>query len=228
MSFTKKIYEDNIINNVEKINKTTTDDIDITPLLDLIDATLDVLEKISIFDNEISEFWNEISSDVIASVYSATSGFYRQAIITLRNILEIGCLSFFYLDHKIEYHLFKSHDAKADKYVSVLIREFNFFTTNYIHAFYLDIKSKQSSVNSISNYLSSLYKQLSDIVHGRYKTLTKKSKLLISYDRESFHFFIDKFKSVIGILVAMYILRYNDKENMKLIEIANSTGAVCL
>ncbi|MCT2534778.1 hypothetical protein NC661_04435 [Aquibacillus koreensis] len=228
MSFTKTIFEENIINNVQKINTNTINDNDITPLLDAIDNTITIMEKLTEIDQEISGLWNEITSDVIASVNSATAGFYRQAIITLRSILELGCMSFYYLDHKIEYHLFKTHDAKADKYVSTLIRDYDFFTTNYIHASYPSIKDVQKENNSVSNYLNNIYKQLSDVVHGRFKTLTKQQSLKIQYDKEQFQFYINKLTTVIGIFAAMYILKNNGTDDNKLIDLANNTGVVTL
>jgi hypothetical protein len=228
LSFTKKTYQDNIINNVGKINIKTINDNDITPILNLIDNTLDILDGINNVDPDIGVLWNEIASDVISSIYSATSGFYRQAIITLRSVLELGCTSFFYVDHKVEYHLFKSHDAKADKYVSTLIRDYEFFTTNYIHSFYNDIELIQSSNNSVSNFLSNTYKQLSDVVHGRYKTLTKQNTLSIGYDKQQFNFFEDKLSLVLSILATMYVLRFNDTKNSSLITLVNTSRTVKL
>ena len=228
MSFTKKVYQENIIRNVEKINQQTLKDNDITPLLNLIDNTFDILEGINQNAPEISELWNEIASDVISSVNSATSGFYRQSIITLRSVLELGCTSFYYVDHKVEYHLFKMHDAKADKYVSALIRDFDFFTSNYITSFYCDIKSIQTSDNSVSNYLNKTYQQLSDVVHGRYKTLTKQSTLTVGYDKMQLYFFKDKLSSVLGILATMYVLRFSVTGNTCLTALANTTGTVKL
>lgn len=226
MSYTKKAYEDNIIKNVQQINIKTINDNDITPLLNLIDNTLDILEGIQKNDSDIGELWNEIASDIISSVNSATSGFYRQGIITLRSVLELGCMSLFYTDHKVEFHLFRAHDAKADKYVSTLIRDYDFYTTNYIHSFYSNIEAIQTKNNSISNFLNKTYKDLSDVVHGRYKTLTKQSTLKIDYSKEQFNFFKDKLHSVLSILATMYILRFHDMENTNLIALANTSGTV--
>ncbi|EJR71527.1 hypothetical protein P4G85_29120 [Bacillus cereus] len=228
MSFTKKIYQDTIIKSVEKINTQTLTDNDITPLLNVINNTFDILDGISQSAPDIGVIWNEIASDVISSINSATSGFYRQAIITLRSILELGCSSFFYIDHKVEYHLFKVHDAKADKYVSALIRDYDFFTTNYISSFYTEIKSIQAVNNSISLFLNKVYKQLSDVVHGRYKTLTKKDILKIDYDKTQFNFFKDKLRLVMSILATMYILRFDDTQNPSLVDLANQSGTVKL
>ncbi len=228
MSYTKKAYEDNIIKNVQQINKTTINDNDITPLLNLIDNTLDILEGIQKSDSAIGELWNEIASDIISSVNSATSGFYRQGIITLRSVLELGCMTYFYADHKVEFHLFKTHDAKADKYVSTLIRDYDFYNTNYIHSFYSNIEVIQTKNNSVSNFLNKIYKDLSDVVHGRYKTLTKQSTLKIEYNKEQFNFYKDKLNSVLSILATMYILRFHDMENKSLITLANKSGTVKL
>ncbi|MFC8151476.1 hypothetical protein ACFUP3_17515, partial [Bacillus paralicheniformis] len=201
---------------------------DITPLLGLLDNSLDIVEYLSNNNPDNVGLWNEIVSDIIASINSATSGFYRQAIITLRSILELGCTAFYYMDHKIEYHMFKTYDGKADKYVSTLIREHNFFTTKYIHYFYPNIEKKQKEVNSVSDYLNRLYKDLSDAVHGRYKTLTKTDDLKIYYDIDQFKFFQDKLQAVVGILVTMFVLRYNITNKNELCSLVNRIGVVNL
>ncbi|MEC1921736.1 hypothetical protein RY820_04855 [Bacillus subtilis] len=228
MSFTKKIYENNFSNNVQEITKKTLNNNDITPVLGLLDNSIDVVEYLSINNPDNVGLWNEIVSDIIASINSATSGFYRQAIITLRSILELGCMAFYFNDHKIEYHLFKTHDGKADKYVSTLIRDHDFFTTKYIHSFYPNIENVQKERNSVSNYLNRLYKDLSDAVHGRYKTLTKTNDLKIYYDVKQFNFYQDKLQSVIGILVTMFILRYNITDKNELYKLVNRIGVVNL
>ncbi|MFF5994426.1 hypothetical protein AAGS61_06675 [Lysinibacillus sp. KU-BSD001] len=228
MSYTKKVFEDNIIKNVQQIVSTTVERNNIMPLVDIIDSTFEILEGIKKFDLEIGEFWNEITSDIIASINSATSGFYRQGIITLRSVLELGCMSLFYYDHRVEFHLFKEHDAIADKYVSKLIREYNFFTTKYINAFCKNIREIENKEDSVSNYLGTTYKKLSDIVHGRYKTLTKKETLKIEYSQEYFSDFIKHLNSVLSILATMYILRFGDKTNLKIVELANKSRTVAL
>ena len=228
MSYTKRTYEDKILKNVRSINEKTLEDNDIKPMIDSIDNILLILDEISNLDDDIKGFWNEIASDIIASVNSATSGFYRQAIITLRSILELGCMSFFYLDHKIELHLFKEHDAKADKYVNALIRDYEFYTTKYIHSFHANINYIQTSNNSVSDYLLKLYKQLSDSVHGRFKTLTKHDTLSIGYNKELLKYFENKLKEVVSILATMYVLRKDCKADNNLIEAAEYSGTVNL
>ncbi|WP_217581554.1 hypothetical protein [Lysinibacillus sp. GbtcB16] len=227
MSYTKKLYEENIVKNVQEIMSKTIGNNDITPILELIDSTLDILEGIDQVDPEVGQLWNEITSDILASVNSATSGFYRQGILTLRSVLELGCMSFFYLDHKVEFHLFKEHDAKADKYVSKLIREYNFYKTDYISSFYTNIEEVQTKRDSISEYLDKTYKDLSDVVHGRYKTLKKQDILKIEYSISDFNNFKKFLTSVVSILATMYVLKFENK-NSELIKLANVTRTVVL
>lgn len=132
MSYTKAMYEDLILESVNKITKKSLEDNDYTLILNKIDVTLDMLEGISLEDPKIGILWNELASDVLASLNSATTGFYRQAILSLRSVLELGCNSLLYLDHKIEYEMFIKFNAKADKYVSTLVNDYSFFTTKYI------------------------------------------------------------------------------------------------
>lgn len=156
MSYTKTMYKEQILEPVINITQRSLEDNDFSPILDKINIVLDMLEGISSTNSKVGEIWNELSSDVISSIYSATSGFYRQAILSLRSVLELGCSSFFYLDHKVEHEMFIQFNTKADKYVSSLVRDYAFFTSQYISAFYGEISQIENGRDSISTGLGTL------------------------------------------------------------------------
>lgn len=112
--------------------------------------------------------------------------------------------------------MFKEHDLKADKYVSTLVNEYLFFTTKYTQTFFPHIKEVETSENSVSNYLKKLYGELSNIVHGRYKSLTKKTGLSITYEKSMFKIFEKKFFETLNLIILMYSLRYQDLEYIDL------------
>ena len=228
MSYTKITFDDQFLKPISNIQKETLKSNDITDVLERLNTIMGVSEKIINVDKEIGELWNEIISDLLASIYSASSGFYRSAIIVLRSVLEIGCTSFFYYDHKIEYKMFKAENLKADKYVSTLVNDYDFFTTRYIKSFYPQIEEKQKSVNSISDALKKLYGELSDSLHGRYNNLTKLEGLEIKYDKIWFDRYKKHLFSVLSILTVLYTLRFNDAEDEDIIRLANQSKAVVL
>ncbi len=207
MSYTKPIYK-SIITKVQEINENTLDNNDISTLLNALDCIMDISEELALIEPEMLHLWNEIVSDSISCVYSVTSGFYRQGLITLRSILELSCMSFYYLDHKVEYFHFKEYDAKANKYVSHLVNNENFYKTIYIKSFNRNIEKIQKKQDSVSDELKSLYGTLSDIVHGKYKTLIKREKLEICYQKQNFIKSNKLIEAVVGIIAVLFYLKY--------------------
>ncbi|MFD1990722.1 hypothetical protein ACFSGI_12190 [Paenibacillus nicotianae] len=226
MSYTKTIYRKQILEPVAQIVEKSLSENDFTSILDKINITIELVEKISIKDSEIGLIWNEIASDIISSIYSATAGLYRQSILSLRSALELACSSLFYIDHKIEYHMFVKNNSKADKYVSTLVNDYSFFTTKYIATFNEEIEIKQISNDSVSIFLKSLYGELSDIVHGRYNTLTKTKGLNINYNKQHFKIYEKFLNKVLSIVCMMYILRFKDTSNESLYELAKFSRTV--
>lgn len=228
MSYTKTTFNDLMWSPLEPIRKKTLEDNDFTDILSYINASLIIKETITQKDNAIGQLWNEIISDTLASITLASSGYYRSAIIILRSVLELGCSSFFYYDHHIEYKMFQREDMKADTYVSTLIRDYHFFTTKYIKTFYEDIENQQTSPNSVSDFLKNLYAELSDALHGRYKALSKLDGLKIKYEKAGFSKYQKYLFSVLSILAIMYVLRFQDKTDTEILALANKSKVVSI
>lgn len=226
MSYTKQTFKNEILNPVNKIQEETLKNIDLTRILEYTNQLFAIKERIIIKDKEIGELWNEIIFDLLSSIHSASSGFYRSAIVTLRSILEIGCYSIYYYDHKIEYTIFQTEDIKADKYVSKLVNSFEFFKTRYIKSFYCNIESIQKKPDSISDYLLRKYGELSDVAHGRYKSLIKIKDLNINYSISDFKKYENLLCSVLSILAVLYVLRFDDLKNKDLKELVNISGVI--
>ncbi len=209
MSYTKEIFEDFIIDPVNSIKETTINQNDCSEILECINNMFTVRDELIQKDIECGSLWNEICIDVISLVNSAFSGFYRTATIGLRSVFEMGCNSIFYYDHKIEYHMFKMENMKADKYVSVLVNEYSFFKSKYIRAFKAEIDDIQKEEDSISKYLIKLYGELSDIVHGRYSKLTNIEEFCVEYNVKQYKQFEKLFIDTVDILLVLAILRIN-------------------
>lgn len=224
MSYTKQTIE-HLFKANSKIFHDTLEKSDLTELLDNLNCIIKISDLFNDYDNEIKPLWNEIISDLISIIFSATSGHYRLAISGLRNTLELGCNAFFYLDHKVEYKLYSNSDFKADKYVSTIINEYHFFKSDYINTFNSTIKSIEKEPDSCSSYLNTTYKKLCDVVHGRFNSLTKKSDLKIEYDHKLFKKFESMYNFTLSAIAMMYVLRFNDLSNSninKLVKISKT------
>lgn len=230
MSFQKSEFKESISKQIDKIQDVTLADNNIDEILENLNTMLNIYEKIKEDDQELIKVWNDIIADIISAIYVGNSGLYRLACISLRSILELACSSFFYYDHKIEYYIFMEHDAKADKYVSTLINDYNFYSTKYIKSFYKEIESVQKKEDSVKEELKNLYIVLCEIVHGKYKYLTKRADLTIEYNKTDFKFFEKLLKRVLSIIAVMYILRFNATVNIgednDIIKLANKSKVV--
>lgn len=209
MSYTKDIFEKTVNEPVELIKNKTIQENDCSILLSQLNNIMTVRDKFIEENEECGLLWNEICIDAISVINSAFSGFYRTAIIGLRSIFEMGCNSLYYHDHMIEYYLFKNENMKADKYVSTLVNEHNFFKTKYIKAFNNKISQIQSEEDSVAKYLTKLYGELSDVVHGRYNKLTNIEVFKIEYDVSKYKQFEKLFIKTTDILLVLALLRFN-------------------
>lgn len=226
MSYTKIQFEKHILSPQLDIQKQTIAENDLSKILNSLNNILEISETFAEKDPNVGKMWNDIVSDLIASISSACSGFYRSAIVNLRSILELSCNTFFYLDHKIEHYLFEFENAKADKYVNTLVRDYSFFTTKYINSFNSTIKFNETKTDAISLYLKSIYSSLSDVVHGRYNSLLKVNNIAITYEKKSYKVYEDLLTKTIGIICVMYIYRYNDDSVDAINVLAKMTGVV--
>lgn len=227
MSFTKQTLE-HFLSSINKIFNETLKDNDLTNILEYLNCLIEIQERFTINDTELDFYWNEIVSDVISLINCGISGQYRLAISGLRNTLELACSAFFYLDHKIELKLYVNEDFKADKYVSSIVSEYHFFKTNYIKTFNSDITTLQTKDDSVSSYLNLTYGKLCDVVHGRYKSLTKSDKLKIEYSKDQFKKFEKMYICTLSAIATMYVLRFNDFTNSDLNNLAKQSQTINL
>lgn len=222
MSYTKHTLE-HFSESINAIFRNTIDDNDLSIILQDLNSLIEIGEKFSLKDSNLEFYWNEIIADAISIINCGLSGQYRIAISGLRNILELACSAFFYLDHKIELSLYVNENFKSETYVSSIIHNFHFFKTIYIKTFYPDILSLQSSTDSVSCYLNLTYGKLSDVVHGRYKSLTKGNNLSVEYSKAEFKKFETMYFYTLSAIATLYILRFNDFENTEIVELAKKS-----
>ena len=100
----------------------------------------------------------------------------------------------------------KNVDCFGMKYVLML---FLFFKTKYIKAFNIEFSEKQTEEDSVAKYLTKLYGELSDVVHGRYNKLTNIEKFKIEYDVNRYKQFENLFIKTTNILLVLAILRFS-------------------
>lgn len=162
---------------------------------------------------------NDVLVDIIACIHLINSGFYRQSMVSLRGVMELGCRVLYYYDHRIEYRFLISENVEATKYVSRLVNDENFFKTKYIKYFYEEIENVENCKDSISTKLSYYYAKLSDEVHGRFKTLRSADNLAIDYSKSYFMTSKSTFCEILNLLAVMYYLRFFNKGKIEISKI---------
>ena len=222
MSYTKSTILALIKKN-NTIQSETLNDNDLTDILEALEVIMEIGERFSIHDSEIGFYWNEIISEFISVIHSSISGYNRLALSGLRNIMELACHSFYFHDHKIELNIAKNENAKANKYVSALVKDDSFFMTSYIKAFNNTSVDLELKKDSISLFLTQEYSKLCDVVHGRNKTLFKKESLQISYNKGEFKKFEKHYLNIIDVIAVMYVLRFNDKSSPEINKLVSRT-----
>lgn len=215
MSFTKQTIEQFKI-SANAISTKTLEDNDLTEILNALNCVIQVSDKISASNPDVEFYWNEIVSGMLAVIYSAITGYSKLAITGLRGTMELVCHAMYYLDHPVELKLSINENLKADKYVTSLVSEHNFFTTIYIKTFFPEITNIETQTDSISEFLKNEYRKLCDYVHGRNSTLTKQGALKIEYSKSDFKSFEGHFIKIASIIMNLYILRFNDLSNSPL------------
>ena len=226
MSFTKDLYRQTFIQSSEKIANQTLATSNVQPVLDCLNLFLEIKDIMNTNNIKNRELWDEVVCDVSGAIHSTICGFYRPGIIALRSLLELSCMFFYFYNHEVEYYLYKNEDAKADKYVSVLVRDYDFFKTKYIKSFFPNITSIESESDAISKELVNLYKDLSDIVHGRYKTLVSKDLTKIEYSIEDYVNFEKFFTRVTQIICIMFSLLFDKYCTSNILGYAKNNGAI--
>lgn len=226
MSHIKTTIEKFFINEAKKIQEQTMNNNDLTDILNALNNIMEVGKKVSEKESRLDFYWNEIITELISVIYASLSGHNRLAISGLRNILELSCHLFYYLDHIIELNLSINENSKANKYVSTLIRDDKFFTTAYIKTFNKKISELETKIDSVSYFLQKEYAGLCDVVHGRNKSLFKKEELVIKYSQKEFNRFEKEYINLTSIITVMYILRFEDYSNNEFNELAMKSNTL--
>ena len=80
---------------------------------------------------------------------------------------------------------------------------------NLSNSINIEFSEKQTEEDSVAKYLTKLYGELSDVVHGRYNKLTNIEKFKIEYDVNRYKQFENLFIKTTNILLVLAILRFS-------------------
>jgi hypothetical protein len=144
-----------------------------------------------------------VSSQIEASALSLALGIYRQAFSSLRLALELGLGTIYFSLFKLEHNEWLR--GKTDIKWSKLIDSNNGVLSNRLtSAFFPELNDY---VNEYNDKAGSVYRKLSEFVHGNYETW-EKSGLVISKNDELICRYFRHLESVKEVLLFSLCCRY--------------------
>jgi hypothetical protein len=212
-----------------------------TPILDLynklLDAASEVLKqstrntgdiaKVHQFIGDLTKWQQVISrteSQIILNctrelqygVFALVTGLYRQAFGSLRLSFELSLATVYYSTNSLEYTEW-IQGAEDVRWAVLIDQDNGVMGYRYIQAFFPELKDEAIKYLTIAK---TLYRSLSEFVHGNANTweLTPQN---LSYNKDLFQDWMQKFKSVSIIITFCFILRFARdlcKEKLQILE----------
>lgn len=166
---------------------------------------IDVIENFRkvISNLECSKLLEEVTYDLLTSMYFSSFGLYRNAYVSLRSSLELGIAFIYFIDRNYQYLLWK-RNLYDIKWCDLKNNENGVISKVYLNLFVED---------EYSNFLERVekaYRECSEYVHGKYSYMQTSQKLCIEYSKEKFDEWNDMFNEVTQILIILLSIRFNN------------------
>jgi hypothetical protein len=157
----------------------------------------------SIIDPQEKGILETVSAQLESATFNLTLGLYRQAFSSLRLALEMGLAAMYFSANKMELHEWL--DGRMDiKWSKLVDKENGVLSRRFSKAFFNDMGDE---VESYREKAISVYRKLSEYVHGNNETWTENGIKLI-YNDELFNKYCEYFRSVFEVVLFSAICRY--------------------
>lgn len=156
-----------------------------------------------VLDPQEREILETVSAQLESATFNLALGLYRQAFSSLRLAFEMGLAAIYFSANKMEMHEWL--DGRMDIQWSKLVNEENgVLSKRFAKAFFSDLTD---DVEGYRNKASSVYRKLSEYVHGNNETWVN-SGIKLSYKDDLFDKYFDYYKSVSEVILFVAICRY--------------------
>jgi hypothetical protein len=157
----------------------------------------------NIVDTSEKEILRTVSSQLESATFCACKGMYRQAFVSLRLALEMGLASAYFSVHKLE--LQEWLDGRGDiKWSSLICENDGVLSSRFSKAFFEEFGG---DMDKYRDKAKSLYRQLSEYVHGNNETW-ESSEIELSFDEKKIDTYFRIVKGVSEILLFVLSCRY--------------------
>lgn len=156
-----------------------------------------------IFDINQKNNWQNVANQLETALFSSITGMYRQAFSSLRLAFELGLGLILFSVDKLSFYewLQGKNDIKWSK---IIDPDNGIFSDRYLRAF---LPSSQDIKEYLTNSSTSIYRKLSEYVHGNHETWIKEG-LKLEFNQTSLDAFLNHFKSIIELLLCSLVIRY--------------------
>lgn len=142
----------------------------------------------------------EVFIDLTNAIFLSVQSHYRTAFLSLRSSLELTLVSVYFADHPIEFAKWRS-DTKDFHFSNTLLELLN---KDYVKIIDAPIIPKLGEVQS-------LYRDLSQYVHGKFNYLSVNQEKVSQFDNEQVELFLEQFEKTFTIIVEFLRFRFNNE-----------------
>ena len=155
--------------------------------------------------------FDEIFSDVITAIYLASCSLDKPASIVLRRVIELGVTSIYLWDMpnvSYSWELYNQNLSFTD-----MLNHIN--SDGYLSYVSEEIGQVVNGELISTTILKRIYKELSDIVHGKITTFETSLEKCFSFSEEDWRTISTQTYEILTTLVNAYIMRFNLKKELK-------------
>lgn len=148
----------------------------------------------SVESSEEKELLENVGNQIEASALNVTTGLYRQAFYSLRLALELLLATIYFSVNKLDY--MEWINGNGDIYWSKIKDEDNgVLSKRFVKAYFPELLENQEEY---STKTVTLYRKLSEYVHGNYETWQKKGPVIIQKQElfEEYLSYVNTFKDI--------------------------------
>lgn len=176
-------------------------------------------------DKHESNLLRAVSSQIEASALSLSLGLYRQAFSSLRLALELGLGTVYFSLHKLEHRewLIGKSDIKWSRLIN---EEDGILSLRITTAFFPELNDH---VKEYNDKASSVYRKLSEFVHGNYETWEKSGLVLKRNDELVARYFryLERVKEVLLFALCCRYMRTLSEAQLEVMQfISDDLGHV--